>query len=156
MGLLLCTVKLCFDMIRAFAEADMRIPVLVAGSLLLVCSASGQHLGQKITTASGNTVTVYSISYPNPASPVSADVEVCAGDKPTFAFPSFFQIRFVDGGGLGPYGSRKQPTFERTHLEPKQCVRGWLDYAVTTAQKPVSLHYHEAGADQKPIDWPVK
>jgi hypothetical protein len=27
---------------------------------------------------------------------------------------------------------------------------------VTSGQKPVSIHYHEAGADKKPIDWPVK
>ena len=143
-------------MIRTVAEGDMRVPVLLAGCVLLLSSASGQHLGQKITTASGNIVTVYSISYLNPASPVSADVEVCAGDQATFAFPSYFQVRFADGGALGPYGSRKQPTFERTQLEPHKCVRGWLDYAVTTTQKPVSLHYHEPGADQKPIDWPVK
>lgn len=143
-------------MIRALAEGDMRVALPAAVCVLLLCSASAQHLGQKVTTAGGNTVTVYSISYPNPASPVSADVEVCAGANATFAFPSYFQVRFADGGALGPYGSRKQPTFERTRLEPKQCVRGWLDYAVTTAQKPVSLHYHEAGADQKPLDWPVK
>lgn len=134
----------------------MRVPVLAAVCVSLLSSASGQRLGQKVTTASGNTVAVYSIAYPNPASPVSADVEVCAGEKGTFAFPSYFQVHFADGGALGPYGSRKQPTFERTHLDPKQCVRGWLDYAVTTTQKPVSLHYHEMGADQKPIDWPVK
>ena len=118
-----------------------------------------QHLGEKRKTASGNAVTVYSISWPNPASPVSAEVEVCASENApanTFAFPSYFQVHFADGGAIASYGSKKQPTLERTPLQPKQCVRGWLDFAVVTNQKPVALHYHEMGADKKPIDWEIK
>ena len=144
----------------------MRVPVTAAVCVLLLTSAagqrspgesaSGQRPGQKVTTASGNMVRVYSLTWPNPVSPVSADVEVCAGDKATFAFPSFFQIHFADGGAIGSYGSHKQPTFERRQLAPTQCVRGWLDFAVTTGQKPTSLHYHEPSSDQKPIDWQVK
>jgi hypothetical protein len=91
--------------------------------------------------------------------PVSADVEVCASANVpayTFAFPSYFQVHFADGGAIGVYGARKKPTLERTPLEPRQCARGWLDFAVTSGQTPVSIHYHEAGADKKPIDWPVK
>jgi hypothetical protein len=91
--------------------------------------------------------------------PVSADVEVCASANApayTFAFPSYFQVHFADGGAIGVYGARKKPTLERTPLEPRQCARGWLDFAVTSGQTPVSIHYHEAGADKKPIDWPVK
>jgi hypothetical protein len=74
----------------------------------------------------------------------------------TFAFPSFFQLRFADGGAIAPYGSKKQPTLERAPLQSKQCARGWLDFAVTSGQKPVLIRYHEAGADNKPIEWPVK
>jgi hypothetical protein len=118
-----------------------------------------QRLGEKRTTASGNAVTVYSIAWPAGMNPVSADVEVCAGANAppyTFAFPSYFQVHFADGGAIGAYGSRKQPTLERTPLASRQCARGWLDFAVTSGQKPVSIHYHEAGADKKPIDWAVK
>jgi hypothetical protein len=138
----------------------MRLPSSIAALALVLCTASAQaHLGEKRTTASGNTVTIYSIAWPNPVSPVSADVEVCASANAppyTFAFPSYFQVHFADGGIIAPYGSRKKPTLERTQLQPKQCARGWLDFAVTSGQKPVSIHYHEAGADKQPIDWPVK
>jgi hypothetical protein len=144
----------------------MRLFELTAALALLMCTASAQtqhlgaeHLGEKRTTASGNAVTVYSIAWPTPVSPVSADVEVCASANAppyTFAFPSYFQLRFADGGIIAPYGSRKKPTLERTPLQPGQCARGWLDFAVTSGQTPVSIHYHEAGADKKPIDWPVK
>jgi hypothetical protein len=138
----------------------MRLPSLIAALALVVPTASAQsHLGEKRTTASGNTVTIYSIAWPNPVSPVSADVEVCASANAppyTFAFPSYFQVRFADAGIIAPYGSRKKPTLERTQLQSGQCARGWLDFAVTSGQKPVSIRYHEAGADKQPIDWPVK
>jgi hypothetical protein len=118
-----------------------------------------QHPGEKRTTSSGSVVTVYSISWPTPVSSVSADVEVCAGPNAppnTFAFPSYFQLHFKDGGVIAAYGSRKKPTLERTPLQSKQCARGWLDFAVAAGQIPVAIHYHELSADQKPIDWPVE
>jgi hypothetical protein len=121
--------------------------------------ANGQSAPNTRTTVSGNIVTVHSIAWPNPVSPVSADVEMCASATApanTFAFPSYFQVRFADGGAIGSLGSIKKPALERTALQPKQCVRGWLDFVVTTGQKPVAIHYHEAGADKKPIDWPIK
>jgi hypothetical protein len=127
--------------------------------LLCTTPAQAQRLAEKRTTASGKAVTVYSISWPTPLSPVSADVEVCASANTppyTFAFPSYFQLHFADGGAIGAYGSRKKPTLERTPLQSKQCARGWLDFAVVSGQRPVAIHYHEAGADGKPIEWPVK
>jgi len=104
-------------------------------------------------------VTVYSISWPTPLSSVSAEVQVCAGENAppgSFAFPSYFQVHFADGGNIASYGSKKQPTFERTQLKAGQCARGWLDFAVTSGQTPVALRYHELGADKKPIEWQVK
>jgi hypothetical protein len=98
---------------------------------------------------------MYSIAWPTPVSNVSADVEVCASANAppyTFAFPSYFQLRFADGGII----ARKRPTLEKTALASKQCARGWLDFAVTSGQKRVSIHYHEPGADNKPIDWRLK
>ena len=137
-------------------------PALTAAFVIFLYSllpANAQGLGQKRSTASGNVVTVYSISWPTPISEVSADVEVCAGPNApanSFAFPSFFQLRFSDGGAIASYGSNKQPTLERTPLKPKQCARGWLDFAVTSGQKPTAIRYHEMGADKKLIEWPVK
>jgi hypothetical protein len=134
----------------------------VAAVAILVCSTSlvhAQRFGEKQTTASGNLVTVYSISWPTPISSVSADVEICAGPNApanSFAFPSFFQVRFADGGAIASYGSKRQPTLERTPLKPKQCARGWLDFAVTSGQKPTVIRYHELSADKKVIEWPVK
>jgi hypothetical protein len=134
---------------------------IVAFAILLCTTlrAQTQTLGQKQTTASGHLVTVYSISWPTPISSVSAEVEVCAGpDAPadSFAFPSFFQVHFADGGAIASYGSKKQPALERTPLKPKQCARGWLDFAVTSGQKPAVIRYHEMSADKKVIEWPVK
>jgi hypothetical protein len=53
----------------------------LAAFALLMCTAPAQtqHLTEKRTTAGGNLVTIYSIAWPTPVSPVSADVEVCAG-----------------------------------------------------------------------------
>jgi hypothetical protein len=127
--------------------------------LLSATAAQGQSPGQKQTTASGNVVTVYSISWPAPVSDVSAEVEVCAGPNApanSFAFPSFFQLHFADGGAIASYGSKKQPTFERTALKPKQCVRGWVNFAVTSGQTPTVIRYHEMSAEKKVIEWPVK
>jgi len=134
---------------------------LIAAFAFLVggASAQAQQLGLKQTTSSGHVVTVYSVSWPTPVSSVSADVEVCAGPKApadTFAFPSFFQVHFADGGAIGSYGSKKQPTLERTPLKPGQCARGWLDFAVTSGQKPTVIRYHEMSSDNKVIEWPVK
>jgi hypothetical protein len=143
-------------------SAGWRAGALAAGFAMLLCgaaAAAAQGLGQKQTTTSGHVVTVYAISWPTPISSVSADVEVCAGPNASaydFAFPSFFQLHFADGGAIGSYGSKKQPTFEKTALKPRQCVRGWLDFAVTTGQKPTVIRYHEMSADKKAIEWPVK
>ena len=129
-----------------------------AVAILMGAAALAQRLGEKRATESGHDVTVYSISWPTPVSSVTADVEVCAGaaaPATSFAFPSFFQLQFADGGAIASYGSKKQPTLEKTPLKPKQCARGWLDFAVTSGQKPVAIRYHETGPDKKPIEWPV-
>jgi hypothetical protein len=153
--------------IRLFHSAARRVSgrhlLGVAGVFTAFLSGSvvghAQRLGQKQLTASGHIVTVYSISWPTPLSSVSADVEICAGPTApagSFAFPSFFQLHFADGGAIGAYGSRKQPTLERVPLKPNQCARGWLDFAVTSGQKPTVIRYHETSPDKKLLDWPVK
>lgn len=142
--------------------SDWGALTLTVAFAILLCSTSpaqAQRLGQKQSTASGNLVTVYSTSWPTPISSVSADVEVCAGPNATansFAFPSFFQLHFVDGGATASYGSKNQPTLEKSPLKPKQCARGWLDFAVTSGQKPTVIRYHEMSADKKVIEWAVK
>jgi hypothetical protein len=141
------------------AWAGLSLMVAIAILLCTALRAQTQPLGQKQTTTSGHLVTVYSVSWPTPLSSVSADVEVCAGPNApadSFAFPSFFQVHFADGGAIASYGSKNQPTLERTPLKPKQCARGWLDFAVTSGQKPTVIRYHEMSADKKVIEWPVK
>ena len=148
--------------LRVSRVSDWASLALMVPFAIVLCSAvpaQAQRLGQSQSTADRNLVTVYSISWPTPISNVSADVEVCAGPNApanSFAFPSFFQLRFVDGGAIAPYGSKKQPTLERTPLKPKQCARGWLDFAVTSGQRPTVIRYHEMSADKKVIEWPVK
>jgi len=142
------------------SNQPIRTMAIAAALTLLPWTSSAQeHFPSKRTTVSGHVVTVYSISWPSPVSPVSADVEVCASataTQPTFAFPSYFQLHFADGGVIGSLGSAKKPALERTPLQPKQCARGWLDFIVTSGQTPVGIRYHEAGADKKPIEWPLK
>jgi len=147
--------------IKGILSDSAALSFTVAFAILLCppLPAQTQPLGQKQTTVSGNLVAVYSISWPTPISSVSADVEVCAGPNApadSFAFPSFFQVHFADGGAIASYGSKKQPTLERTQLKPNQCARGWLDFAVTSGQKPTVIRYHEMSADKKVIEWPVK
>jgi hypothetical protein len=148
--------------VRVSRVSDWAALTLIVPLAILLCSivpAQAQRLGQKQATADGNLVAVYSLSWPTPISNVSAEVEVCAGPNApanSFAFPSFFQLRFLDGGAIAPYGSKKQPTLERTPLKPKQCARGWLDFAVTSGQRPTVIRYHEMSADQKVIEWPIK
>jgi hypothetical protein len=155
--------------IRANHMHAANIPCVYAGAALslavafalFLCTlpAQAQRLGQKQSTASGNQVTIYSISWPTPISSVTADVEVCAGPNApanSFAFPSFFQLHFADGGAIAPYGSKKQPTLERTPLKPGQCARGWLNFAVTSGQKPTVIRYHETSSAKTAIEWPVK
>ena len=139
--------------------AALSLTVAFAILLCPTLRAQTQPLAQKQTTTSGHLVTVYSISWPTPVSSVSADVEVCAGPNApadSFAFASFFQVHFADGGAIASYGSKKQPTLERTPLKANQCARGWLDFAVTSGQKPTVIRYHEMSADKKVIEWPVK
>jgi hypothetical protein len=131
----------------------------LALTVLAAASARAQQAAEKKTTATGNVVAVYAIVWPNPTTPVSADVEVCAAADAAanlFAFPSFFQLRFADGDVIGSAGSLKKPAFEKTPLKPKQCARGWLDFVVTAGQRPVAIRYRDAGADKKPIEWAVK
>jgi hypothetical protein len=144
---------------RVFDLATVTLTVAFVVLLYRTLPAQAQPLGQKRPTATGNLVTVYSISWPTPVSDVSADVEVCAGPNApanNFAFPSYFQLRFIDGGAIASYGSKKQPTFERTPLKSNQCVRRWLNFAVTSGQRPAVIRYHEMSADEKVIEWPVK
>jgi hypothetical protein len=127
--------------------------------LIVHVSAQPSHFPDKRTTASGNVVTAYSIGWKGPLNDVVAEVEVCAAPNAppyTFAFPSYFQVRFAEGGGIAAYGSQKKPTLERTPLQSKQCARGWLNFAVVSGQTPVGIRYHEAGADKKPIEWLLK
>ncbi|HKV49675.1 MAG TPA: hypothetical protein VJO52_00600 [Gemmatimonadaceae bacterium] len=133
---------------------------LSAMALALVAHAATAQLApDRRRTDSGLVVTVYSISWPTPISSVAADVEVCAGDNApqgTFAFPSYFQLHFADGSAIGSSGGARQPNLEITPLKPKQCARGWIQFAVVAGQQPVAIHYHELSKDKKPIDWAVK
>ena len=133
--------------------------MLAAALLLSAPLARAQQLPDRHTTETGRTVTVYAISWPTPLSNVVADVEVCAGQNTppyTFAFPSFFQLHFSDGSAIGGFGGARKPTFEKTPLKSGQCARGWIEFAVTSGQTPVAIHYHERSKDGKAIDWTVK
>ncbi|HWG53518.1 MAG TPA: hypothetical protein VN677_09475 [Gemmatimonadaceae bacterium] len=143
------------------AADPMRTIVLMLAPALLLSAqlASAQQLPDKRTTETGRTVTVYAISWPTPTSDVVADVEVCTGQNTppyTFAFPSFFQLHFSNGSAIGGFGGARKPNFEKTPLKSGQCARGWIEFAVTSGQTPVAIHYHERAKGGKAIDWAVK
>ena len=136
---------------------------LAALALRAVIASAQQRYPDKRTTASGDVVTIYSIAAPpagNAGGMVSADVEVCASEHASedgHAFPSYFQLHFADKGVIGEgLALPGKPPLEITPLKPKQCVRGWMNFAVTPGQVPVSIHYRELSADKKPIDWMIK
>ena len=141
----------------------MRVPsaaIAAALALLAVLRAPAAHkhrLPDKRTTETGQTVTLHALAL----SPrISANVEVCAGDRGSsgaMAFPSFFALRFQDGSSILPSPSAfRKPPLNITPLKAGQCARGWLDFAVTPNETPAAVEYHERSADKKPIEWPVR
>ena len=132
------------------------------GVLLFMFGIAGagahkRRVPEKRITETGRIVTLYALIL---SSRISANVEVCAGDRDprgAIALPSFFALRFQDGSSILPSPSlTRRPALNITPLKAKQCARGWLDFAVTPNKKPTAVEYHERSADKKPIEWPVR
>ena len=103
-------------------------------------------MGQTITTAQGNTVTVHAYvpaaAYAEAGIAIAAvDVEACAAAHPATTTggvvvkagtsPSFFRLQLSDGSVVEamPQGT-KQPALGQEVLAPGSCKRAWVSFRV--------------------------
>jgi hypothetical protein len=131
--------------------------VLVGVGLLAAAppgSAAPVKLPEKLETSTGNFITLYRYVGPTSKSRVaSADVEICTSAHTpagTEAYPPFFQLALRGGTTVhvSPTAARS-PALKITPLGPKQCVRGWISFAVPPGAKVSALAYVYA----TPIRW---
>ena len=105
-------------------------------------------LPKQQVTPTGNFITLY--AFQAVGSAANADVKICTSahtPKGTEAIPEFFTLELSNGAivhltSLSP----KSPALNVTPLGPKQCVRGWITFAVPHGGAPIdaALHLREA------------
>ncbi len=111
-------------------------------------AASVLRLGETFTTTLGNRVTAYAFERgrqraptASPAqAPVAAEVEICAGPTPserTGARPQVFFIEDRDEVAYPAIAPSKMPALRVVLLEPGECERGWVTFAIPSAAQPV-------------------
>jgi hypothetical protein len=113
---------------------------LVAGG---TAAAGGVKLPKQLTTPTGNFITLY--AFQATGSAANADVKICTSartPKGTEAIPQFFTLKLSNGAivhltSLSP----KSPALNVTPLGPKQCIRGWITFAVPRGARPTELLY---------------
>ena len=123
----------------------------MVGAALVVggsAAAGGVRLPKQQVTPTGNFITLY--AFQAVGSAANADVKICTSahtPKGTEAIPEFFTLELSNGAivhltSLSP----KSPALNVTPLGPKQCVRGWITFAVPHGAHPIgaALHLREA------------
>jgi hypothetical protein len=104
-------------------------------------------VGQSVTTASGNTVSVLQFVGSAPGatgdSLASAEVEACARadlDQAVAVIPEQFVLQLSDERVLLPLpeGSA-EPVLRRSVLEGSDCARGWVSYDVPSDDEPSAV-----------------
>ena len=101
------------------------------------------QMGQQVTTAAGNRVTVLSYVAPVTGSAGSgmmfaaADVRACAGPHTTAGrvSRSQFAAETPDQTGWAAVAPVKMPALESMVLRPNRCVRGWVTFKVPQSPK---------------------
>ncbi|HEY4349258.1 MAG TPA: hypothetical protein VGM80_16905 [Gaiellaceae bacterium] len=116
--------------------------------------ASAGKLPEPIKTPTGNFITLYAYVAPTANHRVaSVDVSICTSShtpKITEAYPPFFTLALSSGVSVHISASAaKSPALRITPLGPKQCVRGWVSFAVPSGAHVASLVYTFG----KPIRW---
>ena len=110
-------------------------------------------LPKQLTTPTGNFITLY--SFQSSGTAASADVKICASahtPKGTEAIPQFFSLVLSSGTTVHLTSlSPKSPALNVTPLGPKQCIRGWITFAVPHGAHPTKLVYTYG----KPLVWKV-
>lgn len=118
-------------------------------------------VGEKVLTARGNTVTVYSYAQPVPppdeysAAPdgmevAAADVEICVtADLSNYdgqvvppeqrfltSNPYDWVLAMPDNSRLQPSHARSEPALNAADIAEGQCVRGWVSWEVPAGVRP--------------------
>ncbi len=117
----------------------MGVCLVLAGA----AAAGGVKLPKQQTTPTGNFITLY--AFQSAGSAASADVKICTSAHTpagTEAIPQFFTLKLsnrtiVHLTTLSP----KSPALRVTPLGPRQCVRGWITFAVPRGGHPSELLY---------------
>jgi hypothetical protein len=130
----------------------MRLGIAVTAAAVLASAAVAApvKLPKTLTTPTGNFITLYAVK--TAGGYASADIKVCTSahtPKGTMVIPSFYSLRLSNGTLVHPGSAVRTPALRMVPLAPKQCVRGWLSFAVPKGTKPTALLY-VYGA---PISW---
>jgi hypothetical protein len=103
-------------------------------------------MGQQVTTAAGNRVTIFSYVAPvtgarSPGTGMifsAADVKACAGPHPSAAtgvVRAQFAVETPGQTGWASVDPVKKPALKDTVLKANQCVRGWITFRVPPTPK---------------------
>jgi hypothetical protein len=106
-------------------------------------------VGDKVRTVRGNFAQLYGwladVPPPSKAWTVpagkhfaAADLEFCA-EEVNDINPFYFDLEMPDHTRIKSYSGIKDPALNHANLQPGECVRGWVSYAVPNGQEPVSL-----------------
>jgi hypothetical protein len=119
-------------------------------------------LGDKVTTAEGNTVQARTFELPikttgaYPPRPAAgsqfgaADIEVCAvGDARAagrLANPPGYSVKFSDNTEAeGSLGQERKPGLPARNLVPGECVRGWVSFEIPKTERPTFVAFDFMG-----------
>ena len=103
-------------------------------------------MGQQVTTAAGNRVTIFSYVAPvtggrSPGAGMmfsAAEVKACAGPHPsadTGVVRAQFAVETPGQTGWASVDPVKKPALKDTVLKANQCVRGWITFRVPPTPK---------------------
>lgn len=117
-------------------------PATTAGARLEVVA-----IGDEVTTAEGNEVTVHRFDYPVevPGEDVElgvAEAEACApeGGEGASVGPQAFRLQLDDDSRRHPVPVQvREPALTPQRIEPGGCARGWVAFPVGAGETPESV-----------------
>jgi hypothetical protein len=132
------------------------VAVVAAGAQIASVAAvqsNATPLPKRLTTPTGNFITLYSVD--SKGGGEDADVSICTSAHTpagTEAIPLFFTLQLSNGALVHVTTGAKSPALQVTPLGPKQCVRGWIRFAVPHGKHAVLLVYQYGS----PIKWKLR
>jgi hypothetical protein len=96
-------------------------------------------VGEAVSTANGNTVTLRSVD-PSGAGTAryGADVEICANQAARVS-PSQFTLELANGSAVPSVGDGKQPALAVSDVAAGSCSNGWVTFQLPPDQPAVTL-----------------